>query len=549
MQSRILANIKNKQWAITSLLVIAISMFRPIDDGDNIVNIFVTNGLYSQTASTWNIYSGVLLCTVIGKLHTIFSHINVYTLMTWIITGQQLFVVNYWLCHKIKQEKMLLCSYIIEIVTFGCLLQILNINYTVQSAFSMCTQIICIDMLDQTSSKVCKYGCGLMQLLYCMYGIQLRVKSGLLMIPYFGLYIIIRQVQNQGSKIKINFKKLIQTQLVLVVALSQILIDIYLIKNDSEYNDQYYYDKYRAYYSDYSNEYGSYVASQAGLWVLADTSSINREQLENETNNVASSNKVQTGFKNLVLQVLNYQAVQALLMAYFTLSQSDKNDKKKHRSKKVCIDLLNNIGSIALVIYFLFSGRYIDGLGRVWLCIYLGWVTVRLCNIDSDSDNNADNMKLSNKSIILLTVIIQYCVMQQIYQNKQHSNINTINQLYIENVEYDSSNTVYSLVACGDMTKNDIDNGRFIIYKSLGQTAYGMQQYRDSIVYKDNILDKVISGEYELCLDEHSQSDILQIIQYKYKLEHDDNTEIQFRLVNNQNNKNYYIAECIDNEK
>ena len=139
--------------------------------------------------------------------------------------------------------------------------------------------------------------------------------------------------------------------------------------------------------------------------------------------------------------------------------------------------------------------------------------------------------------------------MQQIYQNQQHSNINTINQLYINNVEYDSSNTVYSLVACGDMTKNDIDNGRFIIYKSLGQTAYGMQQYRDSIVYKDNILDKVISGEYELCLDEHSQSDILQIIQYKYKLEHDDNTEIQFRLVNNQNNKNYYIAECIDNEK
>lgn len=164
-------------------------------------------------------------------------------------------------------------------------------------------------------------------------------------------------------------------------------------------------------------------------------------------------------------------------------------------------------------------------------------------------DNKTSSSKLSNGSIIILTIILQYSIMQQLYQNQQHSNINTLNQLYINSVDYDDSNIVYSLVACGEKTKNDIDNGKFVIYKQLGQTAYGMMQYRDGLVYKDNIVDKVINGEYELCLDEHNQSNVLQIIQYKYSLEHADSNAIEFKLASSQDNKNYYVAERMDNER
>lgn len=275
--------------------------------------------------------------------------------MTWLVTGQQLFIVNYWLQHKVKQRNLLTCAYTIEIVTFGCLLQILNINYTVQSAFSMCTQIVCLDILDTIQGNKNKFSRLLWyaaQLISCMYSIQLRVKSGLLMIPYFVLYIIISQIRVNNKKINTDYKKLISTQLILIIALLQIVIDMYLIKTNTNYSDQYYYDKYRAYYQDYSNEYGSYVSSQAGLWVLADTDSINRESLERETNTVVSQNKLQTGLKNLALQLLNYQAVQALLMTCFVISLRDKKSKKKHKGREWYIDWLNDIGSIILVIYF-----------------------------------------------------------------------------------------------------------------------------------------------------------------------------------------------------
>ena len=176
MKDKIREVVQNSRfWIVVSLLTTIISIFRPVFDVDNMANVYITNGLYQSTAQTWNIYSGMLLCYIIGKLHSIFVHINVYTAINWLMMIQQTFTFNYYISRNVKRSKAKLLIYTIEIFVFGELLQILNMNYTIQQTFIMCIQIVCIDEFNRAKHK--KPLWMLAQIVYCIYGMQLRVKQ------------------------------------------------------------------------------------------------------------------------------------------------------------------------------------------------------------------------------------------------------------------------------------------------------------------------------------------------------------------------------------
>lgn len=206
MKDRIHDVVQNsKFWIIVSLATTVISIFRPVFDVDNMVNVYITNGLYQSTAQTWNIYSGILLCYIIGKLHSIFVHINIYTVINWLMMIQQIFVFNYYISRNVKRSNAKLLIYNIEVFVFGGLLQILNMNFTIQQALSMCIQIICIDEFNREEHK--KLLWMLAQTVYCLYGIQLRVLQGILIIPWIGLVSLLLSIENNKIIIKkINYK-------------------------------------------------------------------------------------------------------------------------------------------------------------------------------------------------------------------------------------------------------------------------------------------------------------------------------------------------------
>ena len=516
-------------WVIVSIIIIQISIFRPVNDVDNMINAYITNGLYQETAQTWNIYSGVQLQYLIGTLHRHFEHINFYIVITWLAAGQQVCILNYWIQSRLRASTRIKhIIYLIEIAVVGSLLQVLNMNYTVQQAFSMCLQMICMDLYLQKSKNKQNITWVLMQVLYQIYGIQLRVKQGLLIIPYLGICILLNLTRSKRQA-----KEIFCIVLPLILGMAQLAPDIYLIKNNVDYADQYYYDKYRAYFQDYSNDYGSYVQAQAGLWVLDDIDSINRQTLENESKVLVQQHVVENAIKGLILGAFNVSWISQAAIVAIAMCL-----KPKCINKKIgLLNLFNNVGTIIIFLYFLFSGRYFGGLGRVWLCIALAFVVTRLLIINDEQMGIYLQVRNYNVAVVMTVGILCYSLMQQVYINIHSQCVQTYKQIYIDKVLYDNSNIVYGQFEAADLQADQLSNGKYIIYKEIGSTRYGMMQFRDSQVYKDNMYDKILSGEYEIALY-NNHADILNVLCIRYR--NNNKQDIKFKLVNSQDGRNYY---------
>ena len=536
MKDRIREVVQNsKFWIIVSLATTVISIFRPVFDVDNMINVYITNGLYQSTAQTWNIYSGMLLCYIIGKLHSIFVHINIYTVINWLMMIQQIFVFNYYISRNVKRSKAKLIIYTIEVFVFGGLLQILNMNYTIQQALSMCIQIVCIDEFNRAKHK--KPLWMLAQIVYCIYGMQLRVKQGILVIPWIGLVSLLLSIENN----KIIIKKLIVNLIPLIIALIQLCPDIYLINNNTEYREQYLYDKYRVYFFDYDHGVDDYVQAQQRDSVLDSENGIDLNQLKAAVDSHPTNHRVKTFIINSIQGLGDRHQLVSLALLILLLSiKVHVND----RTYKIIMQL-NNFGTLLVAIYFQMCGRFFGGVDRVYVCILLAYIVTRLIVI-SHAD---DRVQFSyNKNIITLVLcgLVSYSIMQQAYLNlTSSSGVQTYKQLYIDSVEYDDSNIVYGVSEQAEKRAGLINGGKFIIFKQLGQTEQSMMQYKQSEVYKDKLVSKVFQGEYILAVknyyDDHSK--VLDILTARYRSLYPDDPVIEFKSLENIEGVTYYVAE------
>lgn len=528
----------SKFWIVVSLATIVISIFRPVFEVDNTVNVYITNGLYQSTAQTWNIYSGVLLCYIIGKLHSIFVHINVYTAINWLMMAQQIFVFNYYISRNAKRSRAKLLIYTIEVFVFGGLLQILNMNYTIQQAFNMCIQIVCIDEFNRAEHK--KLLWMLAQTVYCIYGMQLRVLQGLLMIPWVALVSLLLSIDNN----KISIKKLITNLLPLIIALIQLCPDVILINSNTEYREQYLYDKYRSYFFDYDHGADDYVQAQQRDSVLDSENGIDLNQLKETVDKHPTNHCVKTFIVNNTLGLTDRHMLVSLALLIMLLSI------KVHANDRVykIIMQLNNLGTLIVAIYFQLCGRSFPGLNRVYICILLAYIVTNMIVL-SYAD---DRIQISyNKNIVTLVLcgLVSYSIMQQAYLNlTSSSGVQTYKQLYIDSIEYDDSNIVYGFLEQAEKRAGLINGGQFIIFKQLGQTEQSMLQYRQSEVYKDKLVSKLFQGEYMLTKTSNydGPSEVLDILTARYRSIYPDNPVIEFKSLENSEGGAYYVAEKQD---
>lgn len=536
MKDRIREVVQNsKFWIIASLATVIISIFRPVFEVDNAVNVYITNGLYQSTAQTWNIYSGMLLCYIIGKLHSIFLHINVYTAINWLMMIQQTFVFNYYISRNVKRSKAKLLIYTIEVFVFGGLLQILNMNYTIQQALSICIQIICIDEFNRAKHK--KPLWMLAQIIYCIYGMQLRVLQGLLMIPWVALVSLLLSIDSN----KISIKKLIINLLPLIIALIQLCPDVYLVNSNTEYREQYLYDKYRSYFFDYNHGADDYVQVQQRDSVLDSENGIDLNQLKEAVDNHPTNHRVKTFIVNNTLGLTDRHQLVILALLILLLS------KRVHVNDRVykIIMRLNNFGTLAVAIYFQICGRFFAGLTRVYVCILLAYVVTRVIVL-SHADDKVQFSYNQNVLASVLCILVSYSIMQQAYLNlTSSSGVQTYKQLYIDSVEYDDSNIVYEFLDQAEKRAGLINGGKFIIFKQLGQTEQSMMQYRQSGVYKDKVASKIFQGEYVLAKTSNynGPSEVLDILTARYRSIYPDEPVIEFKSLENSEGVAYYVAE------
>lgn len=536
MKDRIREVVQNSRfWIVVSLATVIISIFRPVFEVDNAVNVYITNGLYQSTAQTWNIYSGIMLCYIIGKLHSIFLHINVYTAINWLMMIQQTFVLNYCISRNVKRSKFKLLIYTMEVFVFGGLLQILNINYTIQQAFSMCIQIICIDEFNKAEHK--KMLWMLAQIIYAIYGMQLRVKQGLLIIPWVVLVSLFLSIDNN----KISIKKLIINLLPLIIALIQLCPDIYLINNNTEYREQYLYDKYRSYFFDYNHGADDYVQVQQHDSVLDSENGIDLDQLKKAVDNHPTNHRVKTFIVNNTLGLTDRHQLVILALLILLLSiKVHVND----RTYKI-IMRLNNFGTLAVAIYFQICGRFFAGLNRVYVCILLAYVVTRVIML-SHADDKVQFSYNQNVLASVLCILVSYSIMQQAYLNlTSSSGVQTYKQLYIDSVKYDDSNMVYEFLEQAEKRAGLINGGKFVIFKQLGQTEQSMMQYRQSEAYKDKIVSKLFQGEYVLAKISNydGPSEVLDILTARYRSIYPDEPVIEFKSLEDSEGVAYYVAE------
>lgn len=533
MKDRIHDVVQNsKFWIIVSLATTVISIFRPVFDVDNMVNVYITNGLYQSTAQTWNIYSGMLLCYIIGKLHSIFVHINIYTVINWLMMIQQIFVFNYYISRNVKRSNAKLLIYNIEVFVFGGLLQILNINYTIQQTLSACIQIVCIDEFNRAKHK--KPLWMLAQIVYCIYGMQLRVKQGILVIPWIGLVSLLLSIENN----KIIIKKLIINLIPLIIALIQLCPDIVLINSNTEYREQYLYDKYRSYFFDYDHGADEYVQLQQQDSVLDSENGIDLKQLKEAVDSHPTNHFVKTFIINSMHGLSDtHQLVNLALLILLLSIKVHVND----RTYKIIMQL-NNFGTLIVAIYFQMCGRFFGGVDRVYVCILLAYIVTRLIVI-SHADDRVQFSYNKNIIIIALCGLVSYSIMQQAYLNLAiSSGVQTYKQLYIDSVEYDDSNIVYGITKQMEKRAGLINDGKFVIFKQLGQTEQSMMQYRQSKVYNDKLVSKLFQGEYMLVTNDHND-EVLDILTARYRSLYPDDPVIEFKSLENIEGVTYYVAE------
>lgn len=532
MKDRIREVVQNsKFWIIVSLATIIISIFRPVFDVDNAVNVYITNGLYQSTAQTWNIYSGMLLCYIIGKLHSLFLHINVYTAINWIMMGQQIFIFNYFIRDSVKNQKSKIMIYIVEVAVLGGLLQILNMNFTIQQAFSMCIQMICIDLYNRNGIRYKKYIWLSLQIVYSLYGIQLRVLQGLLIIPWIALTCLINAIHQN----KIDLKILVISLLPLLIALVQICQDIVLTSVDTEYREQCLYNKYRSYFFDYDHNADDYVQMQERYTVLDGENGIDLDMARESAEEHSINHFIETFIMNSLYGFADEHQVVVMISLIIILGIKIRIENKLYR----LIMLLNNIGTVIVAAVFQLSGKQFPGLDRVNLCILLAYsvtVLILLCHA-------GQQIKISyNRTVITVAfcALISYCMMQQIYVNvSSRSNILTYKQLYINSIEIDNSNIVYGFLEQVEKRAQLINEGKFVILKQLGQTEQQMIQYKQSSVYSDSIVSKILYGEYIVAI-KHEHLDILSILTDRYRRAYPDGPEIRFMCIEDSEGLQYY---------
>lgn len=533
MKDRIREVIQNsKFWIIVSLATIIISIFRPVFEVDNAVNVYITNGLYQSTAQTWNIYSGMLLCYIIGKLHSIFLHINVYTAINWLMMIQQTFVFNYCISRNVKRSKSKLLIYTIEVFVFGGLLQILNMNYTIQQALSMCIQIVCIDEFNKAEHRKTLW--MLAQIIYAIYGMQLRVLQGLLMIPWIALVSLFLSIDNN----KISIKKLIINLLPLIIALIQLCPDVYLVNSNTEYREQYLYDKYRSYFFDYNHGADDYVQVQQRDSVLDSENGIDLDQLKKAVDNHPTNHRVKTFIVNNTLGLTDRHQLVVLALLILLLSI------KVHVNDRTCkiIMQLNDFETLLVAIYFQLYGRFFSGLDRVYVCILMAYMVTRVIVISHANDKVQFSYN-QNVLAFVLCILVSYSIMQQVYLNlTSSSGVQTYKQLYIDSVEYDDSNMVYEFLEQAEKRAGLINGGKFVIFKQLGQTEQSMMQYRQSEVYKDKVVSKLFQGEYMLAINDYN-NEVLDILTARYRGLYPDDPVIEFKMLENSEGEAYYVAE------
>lgn len=533
MKDKIREVVQNSRfWIVVSLLTTIISIFRPVFDVDNMANVYITNGLYQSTAQTWNIYSGMLLCYIIGKLHSIFVHINVYTAINWLMMIQQTFTFNYYISRNVKRSKAKLLIYTIEIFVFGELLQILNMNYTIQQTFIMCIQIVCIDEFNRAKHK--KPLWMLAQIVYCIYGMQLRVKQGILIIPWIALVSLLLSIENN----KIIIKKLIINLIPLIIALIQLCPDIYLINNNTEYREQYLYDKYRVYFFDYDHGVDDYVQAQQRDSVLDSENGIDLKQLKEAVDSHPTNHFVKTFIINSIHGLGDtHQLVNLALLILLLSVKVHVND----RTYKIIMQL-NNFGTLIVAVYFQLCGRFFNGVDRVYICILLAYIVTRLIVL-SNADGRVQFSYNKNIITVALCGLVSYSLMQQAYLNlTSSSGVQTYKQLYIDSVEYDDSNIVYGITKQMEKRAGLINDGKFVIFKQLGQTEQSMMQYRQSEVYNDKIVSKLFQGEYMLIINDYNK-EVLDILTARYRSLYPDNPVIEFKSLENSEGEAYYVAE------
>ena len=533
MKDKIREVVQNSRfWIVVSLLTTIISIFRPVFDVDNMANVYITNGLYQSTAQTWNIYSGMLLCYIIGKLHSIFVHINVYTAINWLMMIQQTFTFNYYISRNVKRSKAKLLIYTIEIFVFGELLQILNMNYTIQQTFIMCIQIVCIDEFNRAKHK--KPLWMLAQIVYCIYGMQLRVKQGILTIPWIALVSLLLSIENN----KIIIKKLIINLIPLIIALIQLCPDIYLINNNTEYREQYLYDKYRVYFFDYDHGVDDYVQAQQRDSVLDSENGIDLKQLKEAVDSHPTNHFVKTFIINSIHGLGDtHQLVNLALLILLLSIKVHVND----RTYKIIMQL-NNFGTLIVAVYFQLCGRFFNGVDRVYICILLAYIVTRLIVL-SNADGRVQFSYNKNIITVALCGLVSYSLMQQAYLNlTSSSGVQTYKQLYIDSVEYDDSNIVYGITKQMEKRAGLINDGKFFIFKQLGQTEQSMMQYRQSKVYNDKLVSKLFQGEYMLVINDYNK-EVLDILTARYRSLYPDNPVIEFKSLENSEGGAYYVAE------
>lgn len=533
MRDRIREVVQNSRfWIAVSLVTTIISIFRPVFDVDNMANVYITNGLYQSTAQTWNIYSGMLLCYIIGKLHNIFVHINVYTAINWLMMMQQIFVFNYYISRNVNRSKAKLLIYTIEVFVFGGLLQILNMNYIIQQALSMCIQIICIDEFNRAKHK--KPLWMLAQIVYCLYGISLRVKQGILVIPWIGLVSLLLSIENN----KIIIKKLIVNLIPLIIALIQLCPDIVLINSNTEYREQYLYDKYRSYFFDYDHGADEYVQVQQRDSVLDSENGIDLNQLKKAVDNHPTNHRVKTFIINSIHGLGDtHQLVNLALLILLLSIKVHVND----RTYKIIMQL-NNFGTLLVAIYFQLCGRFFNGVDRVYICILLAYIVTRLIVL-SNADGKVQFSYNKNIITVVLFGLVSYSIMQQAYLNlTSSSGVQTYKQLYIDSVEYDDSNIVYGITKQMEKRAGLINDGKFVIFKQLGQTEQSMMQYRQSEVYNDKVVSKLFQGEYMLIIEDYND-EVLDILAARYRSLYPDDPVIEFKSLENSEGEAYYVAE------
>ena len=394
------------------------------------VDDFIIYNLYSGLDGTYNlhgVYIHPLICLIISIFYRIIPVVNWHTIFLLIMQFVCFTLIGYTILKKHDNTISIVLYAVFASVFYTTLLML--IQYTSVAALLISTSFfICVDIIE--TNKIRRTKCLILMYILYTIGIMTRWQSLLIVIPFMGIYLLIKIIGYKNKKVdKDQIFRLLKYYIIYLIIIVLVYVSNIIIYNSNDvYKDYTKYNEVRTYlhdriYVDYeeNKEIFDEIGWSENDWYLFYTFNMGDENIYSYENlqKIVEYKTEKDGIKyfdtslpeittSFLSEAMNTYLLLFIIFFMSFIISILTNDQKK------LINILIFVTTIAVHILFIILKRSIH---RVVIPEYIIGTALLIYNIDIRNNQYKikETVKCLDVSIIIVGCLCMFTINKYYY--------------------------------------------------------------------------------------------------------------------------------------